>query len=82
MPPSAGAVPFRSALNDFELTGLSEAEILQIKRILGMEGSSATTSALDQATRDKIRQRQVEMKWPETGELSASWLAALRMGGA
>ena len=37
---------------------------------------------LDQATRNKIRDRQQAMTWPATGELSATWLAQLRTGAA
>jgi len=80
--PPAGPAPFRAALNDFEATGVSEAEILQLKRTLGVEGPSSSTPVLDQATRNKIRDRQQAMTWPATGELSANWLAQLRTGAA
>jgi len=80
--PPAGTAPFRAALNDFEATGISEAEILQLKRTLGVEGPSASTPMLDQVTRNKIRERQQAQAWPPTGELSANWMAQLLTGAA
>lgn len=81
-PPRAGHAPFRAALNDFEATGMADADILQLKRTLGVDGPGALTPLLDQATRDKVRERQRAMAWPATGELSARWLAELRAGTA
>ena len=73
--------PFRAALNDYEANSLSTAEILQIKRMLGVGNPGAEIPTLDQETRDAIRTKQKEMNWPISGELSAHWVNLLRTGG-
>ena len=79
---AVGPEPFRAALNDYEANSLSAPEILQIKRMLGVEGPAGKTPALDQCTRDAIRTKQKAMGWPASGELSAHWVNRLRTGGA
>lgn len=71
--------PFRAALNDYEATVLDDATLVDLKRRLGTLGPAATTT-LDQTTRDAIRMAQKRMGWPDTGELSASFVQALRDG--
>lgn len=74
--------PFRFALNDYEAQGISEAELIRVKRMLGVTGTNATNPLLDQATRDAIQLRQKAKGLPETGELSAVWVQALFAGTA
>lgn len=80
--PPGTAVPFRGALNTFEATGISDGELLQVKKTLGVTGSNALTPIIDQALRDLIKQQQEAQKWPATGELSARWVQALLTGQA
>jgi hypothetical protein len=82
---SAGSLPsepFRAALNDYEARSLSAADIVELKRTLGLTGDGARSPMLDQAARDAIRRQQTAMNWPATGELSARWVQALRTGNA
>lgn len=71
------AEPFRGALNDYEAGSLDEATILEVKRRLRLVGPSATSAFLDQVTRDAIKEKQREMNWPASGELSARFVAEL-----
>lgn len=75
-------VPFRSALNSYEAQGISETDLLRVKRMLGVGGQSATTPLIDQSFRDAILARQAASKWPASGELSAQWVQALFAGTA
>jgi len=81
-PGETQSMPFLAALNDYEANGLAAAEILEIKRLLGIEGAGAQKAVLDQPTRDAIVEKQAAMKWPQSGQLSASFVKALRTGGA
>lgn len=73
-------VPFRGALNTFEATGISDGELLQVKRTLGVTGPNAQVPIIDQELRDSIKQQQQAQGWPATGELSARWVQALLTG--
>lgn len=77
-----GASPFRDALNEFEARGIGDADLVRVKRLLGLDGPGALLPILDQPFRDVITARQRLRAWPATGELSAAWVQALTEGRA
>lgn len=79
---AGGASPFRDALNEFEARGIAEADLLRVKRLLGITGPGALLPLLDQPFRNAIAERQQLHAWPATGELSAAWVQALIAGRA
>ena len=73
VPPTfaSGTAALPGALNDYEGRGIGADDLRRLRRALGLaEGDGV----YDQALRDAVRQRQLDMGWPPSGQLSAHFI--------